>query len=44
MIDLDFIPRFFKNSIKNDIFEKEICDEILYEINPLLRLLTKFNE
>jgi hypothetical protein len=33
---------FFKD--KNETFSKEICDEILFEVYPLLRLLTKFNE
>lgn len=42
MIDLEFVPRFFKD--EGGALSKGICDEILFEVYPLLRLLTKFNE
>ena len=37
------LTAIFEN-VKNETFSKEICDEILFEVYPLLRLLTKFNE
>ncbi len=40
--DIEFLPRILKD--KNESFSQEICDEIIFEVYPLLRLLVKFNE